>query len=256
MLSFLLCLVLSIVLPAGAQVQEFDFYPEFRQWWFSLPADQRSPMDAVLSRYRSRLIGQNVPAAEIERRSQLIRTRRPDLERDFWNRFLTDRNPQFNTAPNRFLASVVENRSLGRALDVGMGEGRNALFLAKLGWDVTGFDPADKAVALASQRAHDLGLKLTSVVATDRDFDFGKEKWDLILLSWIPPNDPPKIIEALRPGGIVVFEGPRFWFGKNELLQRFSALRILTYQDQVDQGDYFRDRRMPVLRFVAEKADD
>ena len=54
----------------------------------------------------------------------------------------------------------MEKRKPGKALDVGMGEGRNALYLAKLGWDVTGFDPADKVVALAAQRAKTMGLAL------------------------------------------------------------------------------------------------
>jgi hypothetical protein len=134
-----------------------------------------------------------------------------------------------------------------------MGEGRNALYLAKLGWDVTGFDPADKAVALAQQRARQLGLKLRGVVVLDREFDFGKEQWDLILLSWMPPNESARIVEALRPSGVVVFEGPRFWFERNGLLKLFERLRIIRYEDEVTRGDYFQDQQMPVVRLVAEK---
>jgi hypothetical protein len=37
----------------SAQVKEYDFYPEFRRWWFALPADQRQSTDAVIERYRT-----------------------------------------------------------------------------------------------------------------------------------------------------------------------------------------------------------
>jgi SAM-dependent methyltransferase len=251
---FLVVVVGTFLLaPSIAQVKEYDFYPEFRKWWFALPAEQRRPLDKVVDLYRQRLAGERVADEEIARRTTLIRTKTQDLERDFWNRYFTVDKPAFNTAPNSFLVSVVDRRRPGRALDVGMGEGRNSLYLAKLGWDVTGFDPADRAVALARQRATLLGLKLRAEVFVDREFDFRKEHWDLILLSWIPPNESSRIIQALRPSGIVIFEGPRFWFERNRLLKLFDGLRILRYEDEITKGDYFQDGEMPVVRLVAEK---
>lgn len=107
---------------------------------------------------RTTLEAEGVAEAEIQRRLSLLRDRRQELENDFWNRFFTVDAPRFNTSPNAFLAATVEGRAPGRALDVGMDEGRNALFLAKLGWKVTGFDPADKAVALARDRAKALDV--------------------------------------------------------------------------------------------------
>ena len=136
-----------------AQVNEFDFYASFRTWIRELPMAVRRQDDEVVRLYREKLGKDGVAPAEIERRATLVRTRRNDMEADYWNRFFTSPNPGFNTEPNAFLVSVAEKRKPGRALDVGMGEGRNALYLAKLGWDVTGFDPAEKAVALAQERA-------------------------------------------------------------------------------------------------------
>lgn len=255
-------LALTVLLSAAAgihaQVPEFDFYPEFRRWLFALPAEQRQPLDEMLGRYRQRLVGEATNSAEIERRLSLIRTRRTELESDFWNRFFTVDAPKFNTAPNAFLVSVVQGRSPGKALDVGMGEGRNALYLAKLGWQVTGFDPADKAVALAQERARQTGLTLTTTVSHDRNFAFGSSQWDLILLSYMPVNEPARLAGALRPGGIVVFEGPRMWFPQNGLLKAFdSLLRIVHYEDvMTTEGDFFQGQAMPVLRFVAERPVD
>ena len=135
-----------------------------------------------------------------------------------------------------------------------MGEGRNALYLAKLGWDVTGFDPADKVVVLAAQRAETMGLALRTVVAVDTECDFGREQWDLVLFSWTQPTPTAhKVIEALKPGGIVVLEGPEAMFPGKALLQLFDRLRVVHYQVELAPADFFNRREMEVVRFVAEK---
>lgn len=251
-------LAVAVVLVAqGVVAQEpaFEFYPEFRRWLFSLPPAQRHPDAAVHERYAEQQREAGTAAGEIARRIELLRTRRPALEADFWNRFFTVDQPAFTTTPNAFLSAVVAGRLPGRALDVGMGEGRNALYLAKLGWSVTGFDPADKAVALARQRARALGLSIETHVLRDEDFDFGTERWDLIVLSWMPVNDAPRLVRALRPGGRVVFEGPRAWFDRNGLLEAFADLRVLHYEDVETEGDFFHGQRIDVLRLLAERPE-
>ena len=50
---------------------------------------------------------------------------------------------------NKFLAESVKGRKPGKALDIGMGQGRNSLFLAALGWQVTGFDISEVGVKQA-----------------------------------------------------------------------------------------------------------
>ena len=68
-------------------------------------------------------------AAEIERRLVLLRTKRNDLENDFWTRTFTEEKRQPKLLDhNAFLASVVEGRKPGTALDVGMGNGRNSIY--------------------------------------------------------------------------------------------------------------------------------
>jgi SAM-dependent methyltransferase len=236
-----------------AQEPAYDFYPEFRRWLFSLPPAQRAPLTAVLEHYERRQREAGTAPQEIARRTELVRTRRPELEADFWNRFLTADRPAFTTTPNAFLRAVVAGRPPGHALDVGMGEGRNALYLATLGWTVTGIDPADKAVALARQRARALGLSIATHVVHDREFDVGVDRWDLIVLSWMPVNDAPRLVRALRPGGRVIFEGPRAWFDRNGLLEAFADLRVLHYEDVETEGDFFHGQRIDVLRLLAER---
>src|SRR5262245_27594799 len=50
----------------------------------------------------------------------------------------------FNLKPNRLLVEAVKDLKPGLALDVGMGQGRNALYLAQQGWEVTGIDLAEE----------------------------------------------------------------------------------------------------------------
>ena len=238
-----------------AQIKDFDFYASFRTWLRELPAPVRRQDDEVVRRYREQLAKDGVDPTEIERRATLVRTRRNDLEADYWNRFFTSPNPGFNTEPNAFLVSVAEKRKPGRALDVGMGEGRNALYLAKLGWDVTGFDPAEKAVALARERAKTLGLTIKTETVVDADFDFGKEQWDLILYSWVAPvRSAAKAIDGLRPGGVIVVESSTALMpNKDILLQWFKPLRVLQHTQEAGKSDFFGRQDQEIIRFLAEK---
>jgi 2-polyprenyl-3-methyl-5-hydroxy-6-metoxy-1,4-benzoquinol methylase len=52
---------------------------------------------------------------------------------------------------------VEPMRVAGLAIDLGMGEGRNAIYLAQQGWQTTGVDLADVAVAQARKRALEAG---------------------------------------------------------------------------------------------------
>jgi methylase of polypeptide subunit release factors len=58
----------------------------------------------------------------------------------------------FPRRPNEFLVEMTKRREPGQALDVGMGQGRNSIYLAKQGWDVTGFDASSEGVRQARTR--------------------------------------------------------------------------------------------------------
>src|ERR1700709_1148932 len=88
-----------------------------------------------------------------------------------------DAGSVFSRQPNAFLVEMVRGRKPGKALDVGMGEGRNSIFLAQQGWAVTGFDSADEGVRRANAKAQQLGLKLTTLVTSFEQFDFGENQW-------------------------------------------------------------------------------
>lgn len=184
------------------------------RWWLSgQTLEIRNLQDAErFKRYRAWLHEGGFGQSDIE--SQMASVARaaalPNVDR--WNKMFTDPNPTFNTSPNAWLVEVLtaekaKGRVPGKALDIAMSQGRNSIWLAQQGWDVTGFDPADKAVAVANQNASRLGLKIHTQITTMEEFDFGENRWDLILLSYAGCSEvAPQIEKALKPGGILIEE--------------------------------------------------
>ncbi len=173
-----------------------------------------------------------------------------DAKRQRWNRVYQADEPEFNTAPNAFLKrclSRIEGR--GRALDLAMGQGRNALLLARHGYETTGIDISNEGLSQARAAAEKAGLSLHTVQADVFAFDYGRERWDLISVIYFNPAKPilPTLKGAVKPGGYIVIEGfgPRkvggppddSKFRRNELLEVFSDWHVLEYQD----GDFPAD---------------
>jgi hypothetical protein len=127
-------------------------------------------------RYWAYLAKQGMSAAERARRLETIREAGRRLEIDRWNRILTAEKPTFNTQPNAFLVDVRKDLPKGRALDVGMGQGRNALDLAEQGWQVTGFDPAEQAIAAAQTEAKRRNLTITTQIAGSENFEWARRQ--------------------------------------------------------------------------------
>jgi len=161
----------------------------------------------------------------------------------------TDR---MSTQPSALLVASIKGLKPGTALDGGMGLGRNAVYLAQQGWTVTGFDISEQALALSRANAEKAGVRVNAVNASYDSFDFGTNRWDLIVLAfaWAPVTDPAfveRLRTSLRPGGRIVFEhtiqnspGPRVTKAlmPNELRGCFSTFTIVSYEETVDLGDW------------------
>jgi len=247
-------------LPAGTAA-----YEKFRAWIGRQPREVQQAPD-LLDRYRAKLIADGEPPAAVEEQLRVIQEQGRRLEVERWNRILTAENPTFNTKPNAFLVQMTKGLSPGKALDVGMGQGRNAIFLAQQGWDVTGFDPAEKAVAAANAEAARQKLKLTTFIVGSEEFDFGKDRWDLIVLSYVSLRDLEQaIFNSLKPGGRVIVEGFHrdatkgrsigggVVFDTNELLTLFGKFRILHYEDANGVGDFGGPQEIRLVRLCAQK---
>ncbi|MGA2741270.1 MAG: class I SAM-dependent methyltransferase [Bryobacteraceae bacterium] len=239
----------------GAQTDPEAQWKAFLAWLSARPPDSR-PANLIRP-YRSELIRQGMSPAEAEReldRLGHLAFTRPDGAKVLWNKVYGGHDPIFVQTPNALLANAIEGRKPGKALDFGMGQGRNAIFLAMQGWDVAGFDPSDEAIRQAQANAAKAGVKIRALVASDDQFDFGAAKWDLIAMTYIrspTARDAERIRQALAPGGIFVYENGSD--RHNELLRLFLSFRIFRFEDAEAFPDWNPAEKIRLERLVAEK---
>jgi SAM-dependent methyltransferase len=173
----------------------------------------------------------------------------------FWDQVYSQNCGIFSHQPTELLKWAVKDRTPGKALDIGMGQGRNSIFLAQQGWDVTGFDPSVEGIRQAKAAAQELKLRLHALVARQENFDLGHEKWDLIVMTYIRlvnGEDAARFQRALKPGGIFVYENNNAGV-PNELLRAFLGFRILRFEDVDAYTDWHPDKKQRVERLIAER---
>jgi len=166
-----------------------------------------------------------------------------------WNKKYDTDTYLFGREAVPFLQEHVDLLPKGAVLDLAMGEGRNGVFLATKGFDVTGVDISKeglkKAKALAAQR----GVTLTTIVADLEEYTITPNTFDVIICTYYLQRDLfPKIAAALKPGGMALIEtytmdhrqyrprfNPAYLLEPNELMTMLPGLRVLRYQE-VDTG--------------------
>jgi len=114
---------------------------------------------------------------------------------------------------NATLAIEVEGLTPGTALDIGCGEGADAIWLAERGWDVTAIDIAQTAIERARAEAGHRGLKVTWAAGNILDSSARPGPFDLVTLHY-PAFDIKRLdgvvetlTEATAPGGVALVVG-------------------------------------------------
>ncbi len=132
----------------------------------------------------------------------------------WWDRFYADRStpvPFFVAKPDENLVSLVERGVIvaGRALDLGCGPGRNAVYLASLGFDVDAVDLSPAAVAWGEERAVAAGVDVRFHRADIFSVELPHDRYDLVYdsgcLHHLPPHRRVSYLDlldrVLSPGG-------------------------------------------------------
>ncbi len=132
---------------------------------------------------------------------------------NFWDERYDSDDYFYGTAPNDFLAAQATRLPAGaRVLCLAEGEGRNAVYLAGLGHQVTAVDGSAVGLRKAARLAQLQGVPLATVVADLNDFAIEPGAWDAIVSIWchLPPALRAKVhagVETgLAPGGWLILE--------------------------------------------------
>lgn len=244
--------------PTPAAPGDEQIWQDFLAWFKTIP-----PGPNPLVAYGEELARRQVPKEEIERRTGVImrffgtRTDGFEVFYDKSYRRPATGDPQkdgYASAPSAFLIGAVKDLKPGTALDVGMGQGRNAVELARRGWTVTGFDLSGEGVAAATRNAQAAGVRLAAIKSDYASFDFGRQAWDLLVLTfaWAPIDDPAfveRLRASLKPGGLVVFENfvttPELPYPPmvkalppGGTRAAFNGFEIVSYEEELGTGDW------------------
>ncbi|MCB0355710.1 MAG: class I SAM-dependent methyltransferase [Bdellovibrionales bacterium] len=187
---------------------------------------------------------------------------------EYWNN-IYKRNPYAKgKEPEDFVSQFLHRLQKGKTLELGMGEGQNAVCLASQGFQVKGLDISDIAIQHAQALAQEKGVEV-QVEKTDLDlFVLGLMEYDsIVMIDFKPPIKRyySEIVRALKQGGTLLVKsymdaeqeealGPEdgyknFYYHSNELLNNIRDLKILFYNEDKMNGK-------KVIQCLAQKPMD
>jgi len=131
-----------------------------------------------------------------------------------WDELYASTELVWTAEANRFVVEELAGLPAGRALDLGAGEGRNAIWLAERDWQVTAVDFSAIGLAKAAELAAGRGVTGVRWVEADlREYQPGPAAYDLVLLAYVhlPPDEFGALLQraasALAPGGTLLVVG-------------------------------------------------
>lgn len=196
-------------------------------------------------------------------------------QQDLWNERYRERGAVWGVGPNEFVADRMAGVAPLRVLDLGSGQGRNAIWMAQQGHRVTAVDISDVATAQGVAIAERAGVEVAFIVADLAVWEPAAEGFDLVLLAYVQLPEAgrrplhAKAAQALVPGGRVLIVAhhrdnledgvggpplPEMLFVEDELAADFPGFEVIENNRvlrHVDKGDVVGDAIDVV--FIAEK---
>lgn len=200
---------------------------------------------------------------------------------DRWNQRYRADEFAYGIEPNNYLKEQLEKLKAGTILFPAEGEGRNAVFAAKLGWTVSAFDISAEGKKKASQLAEANHVAMDYQVGELQTLKYKPEQFDAIALIYAHfPADIKSLVHKtldtyLRKGGIIIFEafskkhidyiarnekvgGPKdvaSLFSIEEIKLDFSNYEVVELEEkeiELNEG-LFHNGKGSVIRFVGRK---
>lgn len=177
-----------------------------------------------------------------------------DSSKGFWDKKYARTNYVYGKAPAKFLAKNYDFIPQGsKVLDIGMGEGRNAVFLASKGYKVAGIDISSVALKKARMLAREFGVRIEAIHKSVTDYKVPNNSVDAIICFYYVDREVVKMLKRwLKPGGILIFESFNikqkvvnglkeddiYLLGEAELLRLFGDFKILKYEEATHRKDF------------------
>jgi len=198
-----------------------------------------------------------------------------------WNQRYGQEEFAYGTAPNDFFKEQLEKLQSGKILLPAEGEGRNAVYAAKLGWEVFAFDQSHAGRTKAIELANEKNVSIQYIIGEMSEIDFETEQFDVLglIFAHFPPHLQTmyhrQLDGYLKKGGTLILEGfstrnmkfqvgkenpsgPRdinMLFSTGQMERDFSNYKILELNEEVvelNEGVYHQGESS-VIRFVGKK---
>ncbi len=171
-------------------------------------------------------------------------------DRKHWDSLYNTRAYVFGKEPATFLQENVSKLPVGRGLDIAMGEGRNAVFLAKKGFNMDGVDISEVALRKAKRLARENHVSINTINADLTSYTIKPETYDVIVnIDYLQRSLIPQIKKGLKHKGVVIYQNytvdqmanakgkhmRRDWvLEKGELKEFFKDFEILVFKETND----------------------
>lgn len=201
--------------------------------------------------------------------------------KNMWNERYMDNDFVYGKESNLFFKEWLQKFEPGYLLMPADGEGRNGVFAAQLGWEVTSFDLSEEGKLKALELAKENKVTIDYIVGDLEELQFNKESFDAIGLIYAHFAAEKKTIlhkklnDYLKPGGLIIFEafskvhlpyneldpkvgGPKdinMLFSTAEIEADFENYHILLLEEKeilLEEGKYHIGKGS-VIRFVGRK---
>jgi len=199
-----------------------------------------------------------------------------NFKSNFWDERYSSQEYVYGIEPNEFFKQQIENIKLGKLLLPGEGEGRNAVYAAKLGWLVDAFDQSINAQKKALKLAEKNNVNINYSVFDIKKLTPTKNYYDTAAIIFVHFDSEErsifhhKIINSLKPGGKLILESfSKNQFGKNsggpqslemlysleDVLNDFKEIKTILLEEKnvfLNEG-YKHSGEASVIRYVGEK---
>lgn len=174
----------------------------------------------------------------------------------FWNERYAAPEYAYGVQPNEYFKQELEKHAPGKLLMPAEGEGRNAVFAATLGWEVTAFDSSISGQAKALQLAEEKQVTIDYQVLDAFEVDFPEDSFDAIGLIYVHlPADfrqtfHRRILSWLKPGGQLILEG----FGKEQMHYQSGGPRNpdMLFSVEMLQEDFASLKNLEITETLTE----